>query len=84
MSNSGDTRKDGIKRNAQYHFAKTEQREVSQRKERQTAQDAVIAKTAKLRALRLAKEAVDIEEAAKLPAKIKKRTKRVAAPAAGK
>lgn len=83
MSNSSDTRKDGIKRNAQYHFAKTEQREVSMRKELQTAQDAVVAKTAKLRALRLAKEAVDLEEAAKLPPKPKKKTKRLAAGVAG-
>ncbi len=83
MSSSNDTRKDGIKRNAQFHFAKAEQREVSLRKERQTAQDAVIAKTAKLRALRMAKEAADIEEAAKLPPAPKKKAKRVTPPVTG-
>jgi len=83
MSNPGDTRKDGIKRNAQFHFAKTEQREVSLRKERQTAHDALVAKTAKLRALRLAKEATDLEEAVKLPPKPKKKAKRASVPAAG-
>ena len=83
MSDTNDARKDGIKRNAQHHFAKSEQREVSLRKELQTAQDAVIAKTAKLRALRLAKEAVEIEAAAKLPPAPKKKAKRAATPAAG-
>lgn len=61
MATTSDSRKDRVRRNAQNHFQKTEQRADLQRREHEAAQAADAAKTAKLRALRLAKEAADKE-----------------------
>ncbi len=51
--------RDGARRKALSHFAVAEQRDTEVRKEIVKARDAVDAKTAQLRALRLAKEEAD-------------------------
>jgi len=53
-------------KNAQKYFAKTEQSETPAKQTRKKERTANAAKTAKLRGLRLAKEAADKEEAGKL------------------
>jgi hypothetical protein len=55
-------------KNAQKHFKKAEQRDSSSNKTFKTARALDVAKTAKLRGLRLAKEAADKDEADKLAA----------------
>jgi hypothetical protein len=59
--------RDGARKRAQNHFAASEQRDVAVRQEIARDRAAVDAKTAKLRALRLAKEESDRAEAAKQP-----------------
>ncbi len=67
MSNSSD-KSDSARRRAQTHFTASEQRDTLVRREIEKERAASNAKTAKLRALRLAKEAVDKEAADKLTA----------------
>ena len=63
-----DDRRDQARRKAQNHFAASEQRDALVRKELEKERAVSAAKTAKLRALRLAKEASDKEAAVKLAA----------------
>ncbi|HEV2562017.1 MAG TPA: hypothetical protein VGT78_07730 [Rhizomicrobium sp.] len=58
MSSSSDTR-DAARKKAQAQFASSEQRDSAIKQEIEKERVAVANKTAKLRALRLAKEAVD-------------------------
>jgi hypothetical protein len=67
MANT-DERRDQARRKAQNHFAASEQRDASVRKEIEKERAVSAAKTAKLRALRLAKEASDKEAAGRLAA----------------
>jgi hypothetical protein len=67
MSNSTD-KSDSARRRAQTHFTASEQRDTLVRREIEKERAASNAKTAKLRALRLAKEAADKEAADKLVA----------------
>ncbi len=62
MSNSSDTR-DAARKKAQAQFASSEQRDNAIKQEIEKERAAVAAKTAKLRALRLAKEATEKQEA---------------------
>ncbi len=66
MSTSPDDRRAAARRNAQNAFSSSEQREVTFRKELEAERARSAAKTARLRALRLAKEAADREQAEKL------------------
>ncbi len=59
MSNPGSQRKDQARTRAQEQFQKVTQRDTEVRKEREKEQNATATKIAKLRALRLAKEAED-------------------------
>ncbi len=61
-------RRDAVRKNAQSHFTHSERRDELVRQEIEKERAAVDAKTAKLRALRLAKEATDREEADRLAA----------------
>lgn len=67
MSSSTDTRT-AARNRAQTHFKSSEQRESAVRAEIEKERAALDAKTAKLRALRMAKEAEDKVEAEKLAA----------------
>ena len=60
--------RDTVRKNAQNYFARAEQRDKLVRQEIEKERAASAAKTAKLRALRLAKEAADKEEADKVAA----------------
>lgn len=74
-------RREAVRRNAQSHFTHTERRDELVRQEIEKERAAVDAKTAKLRALRLAKEAGEKAESDRLAAE---RTKAgVAAPKSG-
>ena len=66
MSNPTEERRDQARRKAQNHFAASEQRDALVRKEIEKERATSAAKTAKLRALRLAKEASDKEASDKL------------------
>ncbi|HXJ01664.1 MAG TPA: hypothetical protein VNH44_10600 [Micropepsaceae bacterium] len=66
MSNPTEERRDQARRKAQNHFAASEQRDALVRKEIEKERATSAAKTAKLRALRLAKEASEKEAADKL------------------
>ena len=68
MANPTEERRDQARRKAQNHFAASEQRDALVRKEIEKERAARVAKTAKLRALRLAKEASDKEAADKVRA----------------
>jgi len=68
MPNPTEERRDQARRKAQNHFAASEQRDALVRKEIEKERALSAAKTAKLRALRLAKEAMDKEAATKLAA----------------
>ncbi len=68
MSEPSDARKDGARRKAQNYFAKAEQRDVLLKQEKEKAKAADAAKIARLRGLRLAKEAADKEIADRLAA----------------
>jgi hypothetical protein len=69
MSQSHSTEpRDAVRRNAQSHFTHTERRDELVRQEIEKERAAVDAKTAKLRALRLAKEASEKAEAEHLAA----------------
>ncbi|HEY1629768.1 MAG TPA: hypothetical protein VGF56_00535 [Rhizomicrobium sp.] len=66
--------RDGARRRAMNHFAAAEQRDSTVKQMMQAERDATDAKTAKLRALRLAKEETDrVEAANKPPAPAKKK-----------
>ncbi|HEY3636873.1 MAG TPA: hypothetical protein VGK90_01885 [Rhizomicrobium sp.] len=80
MSNTTEPR-DAVRRNAQSHFTHTERRDELVRQEIEKERAAVDAKTAKLRALRLAKEASEKAETDRLAAE---RAKSGAAPAKSK
>jgi hypothetical protein len=67
MSHANEPR-DAVRRNAQSHFTHTERRDELVRQEIEKERAATDAKTARLRALRLAKEASDLAEAEKLAA----------------
>jgi hypothetical protein len=67
MSNSSEPR-DAVRRNAQSHFTHTERRDELVRQEIEKERAATDAKTARLRALRLAKEEGEKAEAEKLAA----------------
>jgi len=85
MSNDTPTpppaKRDAARKNAEDHFTASERRDTEVRKELERQQAAVTAQMAKLRALRLAKEAEDREAAASAPPpaapvrKTKKKTK---------
>jgi hypothetical protein len=64
MADMGGSRADMARRKAQEKFAATKQRDADVRKDRDKALAASISKTARLKALRLAKEAADRETAA--------------------
>lgn len=66
MANSSEERRDQARRKAQNHFAASEQRDALVRKELEKERAQSAAKTAKLRALRLAKEASEKEAADRL------------------
>ena len=61
-------RREAVRRNAQSHFTHTERRDELVRQEIEKERAAVDAKTAKLKALRLAKEATERADAARLAA----------------
>jgi len=61
-------RREAVRRNAQSHFTHTERRDELVRHEIEKERAAVDAKTAKLKALRLAKEASEKADAARLAA----------------
>jgi hypothetical protein len=65
--NNSPTARDSARRKAMNHFAASEQRDSAIRTEIARERDAVGAKTAKLKALRLAKEEADRIEAANAP-----------------
>jgi hypothetical protein len=67
MSHPNEPR-DAVRRNAQSHFTHTERRDELVRQEIEKERAATDAKTAKLRAMRLAKEASDKAEADRLAA----------------
>lgn len=67
MNNASDPR-DAARGKAQRYFTQSEQRDTLIKQEIEKERAAVDAKTAKLRALRLAKEAADREAAEKLAA----------------
>jgi hypothetical protein len=65
-------RREAVRRNAQSHFTHTERRDELVRQEIEKERAAVDAKTAKLKALRLAKEASERAEAERLAAEREK------------
>lgn len=67
MSHPNEPR-DAVRRHAQSHFTHTERRDELVRQEIEKERAATDAKTAKLRALRLAKEATDRAEAERIAA----------------
>lgn len=67
MANPTDIR-DSARRKANTHFTASEQRDALVKKELEQERNAFDTRTAKLKALRLAKEAADAEEAVKLAA----------------
>jgi hypothetical protein len=67
MANPTEIR-DSARRKANTHFTASEQRDAMVKKELEQERHAFDARTAKLRALRLAKEAADAEAAEKLAA----------------
>ena len=69
MANPTDIR-DTARRKANTHFTASEQRDALVKKELEQERHAFDTRTAKLRALRLAKEAADAEAAAKLAASL--------------
>jgi hypothetical protein len=71
MLKPGGARAEEARRKAQEQFAKVKQRDAEALKEREKIQAADAAKTARLRALRLAKEAADEAAAAQAAAAAK-------------
>ena len=67
---------DAARKSAQNHFAAAERRDVEVRKEIEAQRAALAARTAKLRALRLAKEEADRTAAANAPAPASRKSKR--------
>ncbi len=65
MMKSERSRTEDARRRAQEQFAKTKQRNADTLKDRERVRQATAAKTARLRALRLAKEAADKEALAR-------------------
>lgn len=66
MANPTEDRRDAAKRKAQNHFTASEQRDALVRQEIEKERNALATRTAKLKALRLAKEAEDQAEAARI------------------
>lgn len=66
MANPIEDRRDAAKRKAQNHFTASEQRDALVRQEIEKERTVLAARTAKLRALRLAKEADDKAEAERI------------------
>jgi hypothetical protein len=84
MASTTDSR-DAARKRAQNHFTASEQRDVAVKQEIEKERAAIAAKTAKLRALRLAKEAVDKVESDRLAVeKAEAKTKKPAKKAAKK
>jgi hypothetical protein len=67
MVDTGSSRADMARRKAQEKFAAVKRRDAEARKDRDKVVAATVAKTERLRALRLAKEAADREAAAAAP-----------------
>lgn len=63
MAGAESLRKDAAKRKAQRLFSESERRNEQARNEREKARDAIATKTAKLRALRLARDAEEKADA---------------------
>ncbi len=63
MAGAESLRKDAAKRKAQKLFSESERRNEQARNEREKARDAIATKTAKLRALRLARDAEEKADA---------------------
>ena len=63
MAGAESLRKDAAKRKAQKLFSESERRNEQARIEREKARDAIATKTAKLRALRLARDAEEKADA---------------------
>jgi hypothetical protein len=68
MADMGNSRADQARRKAQEQFAAVKRRDAEARKSRDSTAAAAVAKTARLRALRLEKEAADRAAAAAEPA----------------
>lgn len=64
MADTGNSRADQARRKAQEQFSAVKRRDAEARKSRDSALAAAVAKTERLRALRLEKEAADREAAA--------------------
>jgi hypothetical protein len=79
MSLPTEERKDAVRRNAQSHFTHTERRDELVRNEIEKERAATDAKTAKLRALRLARDAAERELAQKTAGDKKPAAKKKAA-----
>jgi hypothetical protein len=73
-------KRDSARRKAQTHFAASEQRDTAIKLEIERDRNLVAAKTAKLRNLRLAKEAAEAEAKAAEPVAAKPKRTRKAAP----
>ncbi len=69
MAGADSLRKDAAKRKAQKLFSESERRNEQARLDREKAVDAIASKTAKLRALRLARDAEEKALADAAPAK---------------
>ena len=69
MADSGNSRADQARRKAQEQFSAVKRRDDEARKNRDSALAAALAKTERLRALRLEKEAADRAAAAEAAAK---------------
>jgi hypothetical protein len=76
---SDNSSKDGARKRAQNHFTATEQRDSLVKQMIASERAALDAKTAKLRALRLAKEEADRQEALNAPPEVKAKKKKRAA-----
>jgi len=83
MANPTDIR-DTARRKANTHFTASEQRDALVKKELEQERNAFDNRTAKLRALRLAKEAADAEAAAKLAASLPPKALKKKKPATAK
>ena len=83
MANPTEIR-DNARRKANTHFTASEQRDALVKKELEQERNAFDSRTAKLRALRLAKEAADAEVALKLAASLPPKPVKKKRPAAAK
>ena len=83
MANPTEIR-DSARRKANTHFTASEQRDAMVKKELEQERNAFDSRTAKLKALRLAKEAADAEIALKLAASMPPKTVKKRKPATAK